>query len=191
MPPKTKKPRLEQSTSEITESPVSEPSEYTTTQVKPQSGIQHEGDTTPAETSTLEWHNIFQKDFKHEEDTESTSESETDSTTDVKELIVNLEEVKQDEQKDDPEQQDPSEDDDSDEEYTGDCFDGCYWDLEDGSDGSLPGGSSDEDIVFSTSGGTLSRRELRKIEKAAERLANFDCFIGDGLSEHHSDDSEW
>ena len=185
MPPKTKKPRLERYTSEITSPPVAEPSDDTTTEVKEQSSIGHDGNTRTAETSTLEWHNMFQREFKVEEDAESTSESEADSSIDVKEeFVVKLEEVEV--QNDNPEQHDdPPEDDDSEEEYTGDCFD--EWDESYWSDGSLPGGSSDEDIVFSTSCGSLSRRELRKIEEAAERFAELD-YVPDDISE---EDSGW
>jgi hypothetical protein len=144
MPPKTKKRHLEKDTSKNTK-----PSENTTKTVKPSSGKKHEGD---AETSTLDSQKTFQTDLKHEEDTGTTSKSETGSATVVKESMVNLEEGRKDEQNEDQEQQNPSEDDDSDEEYTGDCFDG--WVKAWGSDASqsLHGGSSDEDIVFSTSG---------------------------------------
>jgi hypothetical protein len=173
MPPKTKKRRLEKDTSKNTKPSLrlSEPSKNTTTTVKPPSGKQHEGDATPPETSTLDSQNTFQTDLnKHEEDTGTTLKSETNSATVVKESMVNLEKRRKNEQNEDQEQQSPSEDDDSDEEYTGDCFDG--WEKAWGSDASqsLHGGSSDEDIVFSTSNGTLSRRELRKIEEAAERF---------------------
>jgi hypothetical protein len=182
----TKERRLEEDISKIPEPSLSEPSETSTTTANPQSDVQHAGDTTPPETSTVDSQKTFQKDFKHDENTDTT-ETDTDA---VKESMVNLEEVKKDERNDDPEQQNPSEDDDSDEDYTGDCFDG--WAEAWGSDRSQSlHGSSDEDIVFSTSNGTLSRRELRKIEEEAERVSELDNWTGAELPEHHSDDSDW
>jgi hypothetical protein len=123
-----KKRRLEEDISKIPEPSLSETSEHSTTTVNPQSDIQHEGDTNPPEASTADSQKAFQKDFKHDENTDTT---ETDTGA-VKESMVNLEEVKKDERNDDPEQQNPSEDDDSDEDYTGDCFDG--WEAAWGSD---------------------------------------------------------